>query len=138
MMMNKIVYLCVLGLLIGVGGGCRRNISSGGRSFSQNFDSDREEDLERAAKMYESLCQELESRAFRQVEMTKCLEIKSIHYKGEHDGFPLTVKIHCLLSISEEKPEFSYRVSFKETSAVGELNATAKDFRASMKAWCEI
>ena len=136
--MKTIVYLCVLGLLIGIGSGCRRNISSGSRNFSHTFDSEREEDLAKAARMYDSLCQELESRDFRQVEMTESLEIKSIDYEGEHDGFPLTVEICCLRSISKEKPEFSYRVSFKKTTAVGELNATAKDFRVLMKAWCEI
>ncbi len=62
--------------------------------------------------------------------------MKSTHYEGEHDGFPLTVEIHCLLSFSEERPEFSYRVSFEETTAVDELDKAAKDFRVLMEQWC--
>lgn len=137
-MMKKIVYLCILGLLIGIGVGCRRNTGSGSRSFSHNFDSEKEEDLTKAAKMYDSLCQELESRDFKQIKMTESPEMKSTHYEGEYNGFTLGVEIRYLLNISKEKPEFFYRVSFEKTTAFDELDKAAKAFRVLMREWCEI
>ncbi len=134
-MMKKTVCLCILALLIGISGGCKRSSSSGSRNFSHNFNSKKEEDLATVAKMYDSICQELESRDFKEVKMTENPEMKSSLYEGEYGGCPLTVEIHHLLSSSEEKPEFSYRVSFEKTSAVNELDKAAKDFRALMDQW---
>jgi hypothetical protein len=110
--------------------------SYGSRSFSHTFDSEKEADLTEAARMYNSLCQELESRGFRRVEMVEGPEMKGTHYKGEYSGFPLRVEICYLTSISEEKPEFSYRVSFEQTTATDELNKAAKDLRVLMQEWC--
>ena len=131
MITKKIVCLCILGSLIGIGG-CRRYVSSGSRSFSRNFNSQKEEDLATAAKMYDSLCQELESRDFKDVKMTESPEMKSSLFEGEYDGFPLTVEFRYLLNISKENPEFSYRVSFKKTSDVKGLDKASKDFRVLM------
>jgi len=133
MITKKIVCLCILGSLIGIGG-CRRYVSSGGRSFSRNFNC-RKEDLAAAAKMYDSLCQELESRDFKEVKMTESPEMKSSLYEGEYDDFPLTVEIRYLLNISKENPEFSYRVSFNRTSDVKGLDKASKDFRVLMDQW---
>ncbi|NQV35662.1 MAG: hypothetical protein HQ515_23415 [Phycisphaeraceae bacterium] len=137
-MVKKIVCLCILGLIVGVGGGCRRSSGSGSRNFSQDFDSERKEDLATAAKMYDSVCQELESRNFKEVKLTVSPEMKSSLYEGEYDGFPLTVEIRYLLDISEENPEFHYRVSFQKTTAVTELNKASKDLRVLMSGWWEI
>jgi hypothetical protein len=137
MRMKNIVILCILGVLIGIGG-CRRNVSSGSRNFSHKFDSEKIEDLTTVAKMYDSLCKELESRDFKQVKMPGNPEMKSSLYEGEYDGFPLTIEIRHLLSISKEAPEFFYRVSFEQTADVTELDKAAKDFRAFMNEWCEL
>ena len=137
-MMKNIVCLCILGLIVGVGGGCRRSNGSGSRNFSQDFDSERKEDLATAAKMYDSVCQELESRNFKEVKLTESPEMKSSLYEGEYDGFPLTVEILYLLDISKENPEFHYRVSFAKTTAVTELNKASKDLRVLMAEWWEI
>ena len=131
MITKKIVCLCILGSLIGIGG-CRRHSGSGSRNFSFNFDSKKEEDLAAAAKMYNAICQELESRDFKEVKMTESPEMKSSLFEGEYDGFPLTVEIHHLLNISKENPEFFYRVSFKKTTFVDELDKASKDFRVLM------
>ena len=134
-MMKKTICLCILGLLIGTGGGCRRS-SGGSRNFSHTFNSEKEEDLATAAKMYDSICQELKRRDFKEVKKTESPEMKSSLYEGQYGGFPLTVEIQHLLSSSEEKPEFSYRVSFEKTIAVTKLDKAAKDFRALMDQWC--
>ena len=134
-MMKKIVCLCILGLIVGVGGGCKR---SGSSNFSHNFNSPKEEDLATAAKMYDSVCQELESRNFKEVKLTVSPEMKSSLYEGEYDGFPLTVEVRYLLDISKENPEFHYRVSFEKTTAVTELDKASKDLRALMAEWGEI
>jgi hypothetical protein len=136
--MKNLVYLCVLGLLIGMCGGCKRDNSSGSRSFSHNFDIEKEGDLTTAAKMYDSLGRELESRNFKEMKMTENSEMKNSLYEGEYDGFPLSVEIRCLLIISEENPELYYRVSFEGTNAVNEIDKSSKDLRALMKKWCEI
>ena len=140
MMTRTVACLCIAGLLVGIGGGCRRTQSSGSRSFSHHFDSEKEEDLTRVAKMYDSLCRELESRDFREreVETTEEPGTKNSLYEGEYDGFPLTVKIHYLLSISKENPEFFYRVSFEQSTDSARLAKAAKDFRVLMNEWCEI
>ena len=138
--MNKknIVTLCILGLLIGIGGsGCRRSVSTGSRNFSFNFDGKKEDGLATALKMYDAICQELEKRDFKKLTMTETLERKGTQYEGQYNGFPVTVKIHYLLIFSEEEPELSYRVSFEETTAVAELDKAAKDFRALMSEWCD-
>ena len=132
--MNKVVCLCILGLLMGIGGGCRKSISSASRSFSHNFNSTKKGDLATAAKMYDSICRELESRNFK---MTENPEMKSSLYKGEYDGFPLTVEIGRLLSMSKEDPEFHYRVSFQKATDVNGVDKASKDLRALMKEWCE-
>ena len=88
-------------------------------------------------KMHDSICQELEKRDFRKLTMTETLERKGIDYEGQYDSFPVTVKMHYLLSFSEEEPEFSYRVSFEETTAVAELDKAAKNLRALMREWCD-
>ena len=136
--MKKIVCLCILGLIVGVGGGCRRSSGSGSSNFSHNFDSPKEEDLATAAKMYDSVCQELETRNFKEVKSTVNPEMKSSLYEGEYEGFPLTVEIRYLLSVSEEDPEFHYRVSFEETTAKNELDKASKDLRMLMKEWSSI
>ena len=135
---KTVACLCIPGLLIGMGGGCRRTHSSGSHNFSHNFDSEKEEDLTTVAKMYDSLCGELESRDFKEVESTEDSEMKNSLYEGEYDGFPLTVKIHYLLSISKEDPEFYYRVSFEQATDVARLGKAAKDFRVLMNEWCEM
>ena len=132
-MMKKVVYLCILGLLMGIGGGCRKSISGASRSFSRNT----KEDLATAAKMYDSICQELESRNFKKVKMTEDPEMKSSLYDGEYDGFPLTVEIGRLLSISKEDAEFYYRVSFQKATDVNGVDKASKDLRVLMKEWCE-
>ena len=142
-MMKKIVCLCILGLvclcilgvIVGVGGGCRRSGGSGSTNFSQAFNSPKEEDLATAAKMYDSVCQELESRNFKEVKLTESPEMKSSLYEGEYDGFPLTVEIRYLLDISKENPEFHYRVSFEKTTGITELKKASKDLRVLMKEW---
>ena len=134
-MMKKMACLCILGLLIGIGGGCKRS-GSGSRNFSFNFNSEKEEDLATAAKMYDAICQELESRDFKEVKMTESPKMKSSLYAGEYDGFPLTVEIRYLLNTSEEDHEFFYRVSFKKTTFVDELDKASKDFRVVMEQWC--
>ena len=58
-------------------------------------------------------------------------------YDGEYDGFPLTVEIGRLLSISEEDPEFHYRVSFQKATDVNGVDKASKDLRVLMKEWCE-
>ena len=88
---KTVACLCISGLLIGIGGGCRRTYSSGSRNFSHGFDSEKKEDLTTVAKMYDSLCRELESRDFREVEITEDAEMKNSLYEGEYDGFPLTM-----------------------------------------------
>ena len=138
MMTRTVACLCIAGLLVGIGGGCKRTDSSGSRNFSLNFDSEKEEDLTTVAKMYDSLCKELESRDFKEVEITEDTGMKNSLYEGEYDGFPLTIKIHHLLSISEENPEFFYRVSFEQATDVAKLGKAAKDFRVLMTEWCEI
>ncbi|UCE50052.1 MAG: hypothetical protein JSW47_07810 [Phycisphaerales bacterium] len=127
--------LCILVLLIGIGG-CRKH-TSGGRSFSFNFDSEKEEAITTAAKMYDSLCDELESRAFKEQKTTGNSEMKSTHYEGQYEGFSVKIEINHLLSVSKEKPEFSYRVSFEDTTAVDELDKVAKDFRVLMESWSD-
>jgi hypothetical protein len=134
---KTVACLCILGLSVGIGGGCRRS-GSGSRNFSQNFDSTKEEDLTTVAKMYDSLCRELESRDFKEVQVTEDPEMKNSLYEGEYDGFPLTIETRYLLSISKEDPEFFYRVSFERTIDVAELDKAAKDFRVLMTEWCEI
>ena len=126
--------LCILVLLMGTFVGCRK--STGGRSFSFNFDSDKEDALATALKMHDSLCQELESRDFRKVKMGETLEMKYTEYEGEYAEFPLTVKIQYRLNISQEEPEFTYRVSFEEARFVDALNKAADDLRALMREWC--
>ena len=135
MMAKNTATLCILGLLIVFGDGCKK--SSGSRNFSYNFNGEKTEALVTAATMYDTLCRELESRGFTKRNATEDPQLKRIHYDGEYDGFPLTVESHSLLSISEEKPEFYYRVSFKEANAVGELDKAAKTLRALMKEWCD-
>ena len=135
---KNIATLCALGLLIGMTGACRRNVSSGSRNFSYNFDSERLEDLTSAAKMYDSLCTQLESQGFAEAKMTEKAEMKSSLYEGEYGGFPLTIEIRYLLTISKENPEFYYRVSFEQTTDIAELDKASKEFRALMKEWCEI
>ena len=130
--------LCILGLLVGIGGGCRRQSSSGSRNFSHNFNSDKEEDLTRVVAMYDSLCKQLKSRDFKEVNMTTNPEMKGSLYKGDYNGFPLTIEIRYLLRISKEDPEFHYRVSFKEATDVAGLDKTATDFRVLMNEWCQI
>jgi hypothetical protein len=138
MKMKNIVTLCILGLLIGIGGsGCRRSVSSGSRNFSFNFDGKKEDAIAIVVKMHDSICQELEKRDFKKLTMTETLEMKGTDYEGQYDGFPVTVKIHYLLAFSEEEPELSYRVSFEKTTAVDELDEAAKDFRALMSEWCD-
>ena len=136
-MKKKIVYLCILGLLMGIGGGCRKSISSASRSFSHNFNSTKKEDLATAGKMYDSICQELESRDFKEVKIAENPEMKSRLYEGEYDGFPLTVEIGRLLSISKEDPEFYYRVSFQKATDVNGVDKASKDLRVLMKEWYE-
>ena len=138
MITKTVACLCISGLLIGIGGGCRRTYSSGSRNFSHSFDSEKKEDLTTVAKMYDSLCRELESRDFREVETTEHAEMKNSLYEGEYDGFPLTIKIHHLLNISKENPEFFYRVSFEQATDVAKLDLAAKDFRVLMNEWYEI
>lgn len=133
--MRFVVTSCILALLMGTSVGCRK--STGGRSFSFNFDSDKEDALATALKMHDSLCQELESRDFRKVKMGETLEMKYTEYEGEYAEFPLTVKIQYRLNISQEEPEFTYRVSFAETTAVNTLEKAAKDLRALMNEWCD-
>ena len=133
MMMKNTAKICILGLLIGIGG-CRKH--TGSRNFSFSFNSEKEEALTTVVKMYDSLCRELESRGFRILKTTESLEMRSTHCEGEYDSFPLTIEIHYLLSVSEEEPEFHYRVSFEETTAVNELDKAAKDFRVLMEQWC--
>jgi hypothetical protein len=94
-------------------------------------------DLATVAKMYDSLCRELERRDFKEVKITEDPEMKNSLYEGEYDGFPLTIEIRYLLSISQENPEFFYRVSFEETTDVAKLDKAAKDFRVLMTEWCE-
>ena len=132
-MMKKVVYLCILGLLMGIGGGCRKSISSASRSFSQH----KKEDLATAAEMYGSICRELESRNFKEVKLTEDPEMKSSLYEGEYDGFPLTVEIGRVLSISKEDAELYYRVSFQKATDVNGVDKASKDLRVLMKEWCE-
>ena len=131
---NRLVTLCILALLMGTSVGCRK--STGGRSFSFNFDSDKEDALTIALAKHESLCRELESRDFQKVKMGETLEMKYTEYEGEYANFPLTVKIQYRLSISAEEPEFTYRASFEETRFVDALNKAADDLRALMREWC--
>jgi hypothetical protein len=133
MRMKNIVTLCILGLLLGMGVGCRK--STGSRNFSFNFDGKKEDAIATVVKMHDSICQELEKRDFRKLTMTETLEMKATDYEGQYDGFPVTVTIHYLLAFSEEEPELSYRVSFEETTAIAELDKAAKDFRALMSEW---
>jgi len=136
MKMKNIATLCILGLLIGMGGSaCRRSVSTGARNFSFNFDGKREDGLATALKMHDAICQELEKRDFKKLTKSETLKMKQTEYEGQYDGFPVTVKIHYLLAYSEEEPELSYRVSFEETTAVAELDKAAKDFRALMREW---
>ena len=133
MRMKTILTVCILGLLLGMGVGCRK--STGGRSFSFNFDGKEEDAIAIAVKMHDSICQELEKRDFRKLTMSETLEMKGTEYEGQYASFPVTVKIHYLLAFSEEESELSYRVSFEETTAVAELDKAAKDFRALMSEW---
>jgi hypothetical protein len=135
---KTVACLCILGLSVGIGGGCWRTDGSGSRKFSQGFDSEKIEDLTTAAKMYDSLCRELESRDFKEMKVTEDPEMKNSLYEGEYDGFPLTIETRYLLSISKEDPEFFYRVSFEQTTDVANLDKAAKDFRVLMTEWCEI
>ncbi len=137
MITKAVACLCIPGLLVGIGG-CRRTSGSGSRNFSHNFNSKKEADLGTVAKMYDSLCKELESRDFKEVNITKNPKMKNSFYEGEYDGFPLTIEIRYLLSISEEDPEFFYRVSFEQETDVTELDKAATDFRVLMNEWCEI
>ena len=105
---NIIATTCILICVIGMG--CTK--SSGSRNFSYNFNSTREDGLAKALKMYQTLCQELARRDFRQSGITEESEATRTEYQGEYEGFAVTVKINCLSSISESDPEFSYRVSF--------------------------
>ena len=138
MITKTVAYLCIPGLLIGMGGGCRRTDSSGGRNFSQHFDSEKQEDLTVVAKMYDSLCRELENRDFEEIETTENPETTHRLYEGEYDDFPLTIEIRYLLSISKEDPEFFYRVSFEQTTDVAKLDKAAEDLRVLLKEWCGI
>ena len=133
---KRVLILCSLALLIGIGG-CRRQAESGGRNFSFNFDSEKEEDLAVATEMYNSLCDELKSRDFKEVKMLgRFDDRKSTQYVGVYEGFPLTVEIHYLLSVSEDEPEFYYRVSFEEAAEVDRLDKASKDLRVLMEKWC--
>jgi hypothetical protein len=133
MRMKTTLTVCVLGLLLSMGVACRK--STGARNFSFNFDGKEENAIAIALKMHDAICQELEKRGFKKLTMSETLEMKGTEYEGQHDGFPVTVKIHYLLAFSEEEPELSYRVSFEETRAVAELDTAAKDFRALMREW---
>lgn len=135
---RTLACVCILGFLVGIVAGCRRNASSGSRNFSFNFDSEKTEDLARVAKMYDSLCEELETRDFREVKATQDSEIKNSHYEGEYEGFPLAIEIRCLSVISEKDPEFYYRVSFEQTSDGDRMNKVAKDFRVLMDTWTKM
>jgi hypothetical protein len=135
MIEKRIARLCILVLLLGMGG-CRKH-TSGGRNFSFNFDSDKEEAITTAAKMYDSLCDELKSRDFKEQKTTEDSEMKSTHYEGQYEGFALTIEVNHLLNVSKEKPEFFYRVSFEDTIAVDELDEVAKDFRVLMEHWSD-
>lgn len=128
MKMKNTVTLCILALLIGSGVGCRKK--SGGEGFSFDFNSDQEDALVLAVKMYTSVCQALESRDFRKLEIAQNPEMIRTQYEGKYEGFPLTIEIRYLLSISEENPEFHYRVSFEEAT-----EEAAKDFRVLMSEW---
>ena len=129
MKMKNIVTLCILALLIGSGVGCRKN--NGSKAFSFDFNSEQEDALVLAVKMYTSVCQALESRDFRKLEVAQNPEMIRTQYDGKYEGFPLTIEIHYLLSVSEENPEFHYRVSFEEVT-----EEAAKDFRVLMSEWC--
>ena len=130
--MKNVVILSVLGMLLGIGG-CRKH--TGSRNFSFNFNSEKEDALTTVAKMYDSLCRELESRGFKEVKILA--ETRSTRYVGQYEGFPLGIRIQHLLSVSAEEPEFSYRVSFEETTEVDRLDEAAKEFRALMQEWCD-
>ena len=80
--------LCILGLLVGIGGGCRRQSSSGSRNFSHNFNSDKEEDLARVVAMYDSLCRQLNNRDFKEVNMTTNPEMKGVCTREITTAFP--------------------------------------------------
>ncbi|NQV35984.1 MAG: hypothetical protein HQ515_25050 [Phycisphaeraceae bacterium] len=134
---RTIACVCILGFLVGIGAGCRRNASSGSRNFSHNFNSEKTEDLAIVAKMHDSLYRELESRGFKEVKTTEDPEMIKSFYEGEYDGFPLAIEIRRLLVISEEDPEFFYRVSFEESTDVAKIDKAAKDFRELMSTWCQ-
>ena len=88
-----------------------------------------------AARMYDSLCDELKSRDFKQLQTTTDSEKESARYEGKYEGFSLTVEIYYLLSVFQDGPEFYYRVSFDETSEVDRLDKAAKDLRVLMERW---
>jgi hypothetical protein len=134
MMKKSVLTIFGLALLFGIGG-CRRQAKSGSRNFSFDFDSDKKEDLVIAARMYDSLCDELKSRDFKQLQTTTDSEKKSARYEGKYEGFSLTVEIYYLLSVSQDGPEFYYRVSFDETSEVDRLDRAAKELRVLMERW---
>ena len=132
---NITATICILACLMAMAMGCKK--SSGSRSFSYNFNSDKEDAPATALKMYDAVCRELESRDFKQSDINVGPEGTSVEYGGQYEGFAVTVKINCLSSISEKDPEFSYRVSFEETSAIARLEEATKALRPLMQGWCD-
>ncbi|MCF7954813.1 MAG: hypothetical protein K9M75_03325 [Phycisphaerae bacterium] len=131
----KTVVLCVLGLLIGICTGCRH--TDGNQGFSFSFNTDSQEGLAEAAKKYESLCKELESRGFKEIKITEKPDVVSSLYEGKYNGFSLKVNTRYLLSISKEEPEFLYDVSSEQTKDISKLDKALKDLGVLMEKWVE-
>lgn len=129
------VIFTVCFLLSICGPGCKKR--SAGHSFSHSFDSDQDDAVTLASKMYNSLSTELESRGYTKRRDEVNPEMIYIQYAGIHDSFPLTVDVTQRLVVSEKDPEFTYRVSFEQTGAVAELRQAAEKLRNLMKLWCQ-
>jgi len=126
--------ICILACLMAMTVGCKK--SSGSRNFSYNFNSDKEDAPATALKMYDAVCRELESRDFKRSDISEGPQGTDAEYGGQYEGFDVTVKISCLSGISEKDPEFSYRVSFEETSAIAGQEKAANTLRPLMQGWC--
>lgn len=133
MMKNTIATMCILMSIVGMG--CTK--SSGTRNFSHQFNGKKADAAAKALDMYNTVCRELESRNFKQMDITEGPEETRVLYEGQSDGYLVMVRIRRLTAFSEEEPEFSYRVSFEETEDIAGLDEAAEALRTLMRNWCD-